>query len=197
MSDIKNSANKKDLINELALRAEISKTQATKLIDMFTNIISDALVDGKKVTLSDFGTFNLSTRKAFRGYDPKNEEFIEIPSRTIPVFKAGKKMKLHLNIPSIRSCKIVSTKQIAVEIMGVQEAYKQEVEQVGNYSVVLTDGTKCGITSISCVNKEKSTVVTLQLKNEININGFTVYAHIPYVNMKNEVSKEPLTWDVQ
>ena len=57
---------------------------------MLTRIISEALAEGKKVTISDFGTFNLSEREAFEGYDPKNKVRIHVPRRIVPAFRAGK-----------------------------------------------------------------------------------------------------------
>merc|ERR1712054_448966 len=60
--------NKKDLTEQLAKVANIPKVRAAEYINILTNIISNALQEGKKVTISDFGTFNLSERTAFRGY---------------------------------------------------------------------------------------------------------------------------------
>lgn len=90
-SDKNSRFNKKDLTEQLAARADIPKSTAAKTINLLTAIISDALTDGKKVTISDFGTFNLSERSAFEGYDPQNNRRIQVPPRTIPVFRAGKK----------------------------------------------------------------------------------------------------------
>ena len=85
--------NKKDLTEKLALHGGIPKIGAAEYIDILTGIISEALLDGKKVTISDFGTFNLSERAAFHGYDPRNEKRIHVPRRVIPVFRAGKQLK--------------------------------------------------------------------------------------------------------
>jgi nucleoid DNA-binding protein len=59
--------------------------------------IRDALVRGEKVTISDFGTFTVSTRRAFSGHNPKNGEAMKVPARRIPVFRAGKGLKRNLN----------------------------------------------------------------------------------------------------
>ena len=65
-SNSKSGFNKKDLTEQLAAKAGIPKSTAAKTINLFTTIISEALVDGKKVTISDFGTFNLSERSALK-----------------------------------------------------------------------------------------------------------------------------------
>ena len=96
-SNSKSGFNKKDLTEQLAAKAGIPKSTAAKTINLFTAIISDALVDGKKVTISDFGTFTVSQRRAFTGQNPKTGVEIQIPSRRIPVFRAGRGMKNALN----------------------------------------------------------------------------------------------------
>ena len=42
--------NKKDLTEKLAIRAGIPKTKATEYINLFTGLVSEALIEGKKVT---------------------------------------------------------------------------------------------------------------------------------------------------
>jgi DNA-binding protein HU-beta len=59
--------------------------------------IQDALTNGEKVTISDFGTFTVSQRREFTGHNPKNGQEIRVPARKIPVFRAGKGLKEALN----------------------------------------------------------------------------------------------------
>ncbi|MFT5682912.1 MAG: DNA-binding protein HU-beta [Myxococcota bacterium] len=89
--------NKADLTEALAAEASIPKVRAAHYINILTKAISDSLVRGEKVTISDFGTFTVSQRRAFTGHNPKNGTEIQVPSRRIPVFRAGKGMKESLN----------------------------------------------------------------------------------------------------
>jgi nucleoid DNA-binding protein len=89
--------NKADLTEALAARANIPKVRAANYINILTETIQDALSSGEKVTISDFGTFSVSSRKAFQGHNPKNREVIQVPARRIPVFRAGKRLKHALN----------------------------------------------------------------------------------------------------
>ena len=89
--------NKADLTEVLASRAGIPKVRAATYIRILTEAIQDALVKKEKVTISDFGTFTVSQRKAFRGHNPKNGEPMEVRAVRIPVFRAGKKLKTSLN----------------------------------------------------------------------------------------------------
>jgi nucleoid DNA-binding protein len=89
--------NKADLTERLAEQAEIPKVRAAHYINILVNSIQDALMAGEKVTISDFGTFTVSCRREFEGHNPKNGTVIQVPSRRIPVFRAGKGLKEALN----------------------------------------------------------------------------------------------------
>ena len=58
---------------------------------------SGSLISGEKVTISAFGTFTISQRREFKGYNPRNGKEIDVPARKIPVFRAGKALKEALN----------------------------------------------------------------------------------------------------
>ena len=89
--------NKADLTEALAAEAGIPKVHAARYIHILTNTIASALVSGDKVTISDFGTFTVSQRRNFKGYNPRNGTQIDVPARRIPVFRAGKALKESLN----------------------------------------------------------------------------------------------------
>jgi len=89
--------NKEDLKEKLAERAGIPKVRAGNYINFITEAIQEALVNGEKVTISDFGTFTVSKRREFVGHNPKTGEVMQVPARRIPVFRAGKGLKNALN----------------------------------------------------------------------------------------------------
>ena len=82
----------------LANQADIPKVRAAHYINILTSTISEALENGKKVTISDFGTFQVSERRSFNGRNPKTGSPLIVPVRRIPVFRAGKLLKNSLNI---------------------------------------------------------------------------------------------------
>lgn len=65
--------NKNDLVSAMADSAGISKSEAGKALDAFTENITGALKKGDKVTLVGFGTFSTSERKARKGRNPQTE----------------------------------------------------------------------------------------------------------------------------
>ena len=60
--------NKTELIAAVAEKAEISKKDAEKAVKAFTDVVSEELVNGGKIQLVGFGTFEVSKR----GPQPKN-----------------------------------------------------------------------------------------------------------------------------
>jgi len=142
------NVNKKTLTDQLAARAKIPKTRAAQYINIITNIISEALMEGKKVTISDFGTFNLSERDAFEGYDPKNKIRIQVPRRIIPVFRAGKQLKTSLNIPSIRKCTLTSPHQLELHFSKLMDPDHSQLLDPSSYNVIQINGKVCNITKV-------------------------------------------------
>lgn len=90
--------NKADLIASVASEAKLTKKDAETAVNAVIDGIQDALKNGDKVQLIGFGTFEVRTRKARQGRNPRNPgETIEIPASKAPVFKAGKSLKEAVN----------------------------------------------------------------------------------------------------
>ena len=85
--------NKTELIAAIAGTAEISKKDAEKAVNAFIGEVTAALKKGEKVSLVGFGTFEVKSRPARNGRNPRTKEVIEIPASKAPVFKAGKPFK--------------------------------------------------------------------------------------------------------
>lgn len=85
--------NKTELIAAVAENAGFSKKDSEKLINATIDVITNALVEGEKVQLVGFGAFEVKSRAARIGRNPKTKEAITIPASKSPVFKAGKALK--------------------------------------------------------------------------------------------------------
>jgi DNA-binding protein HU-beta len=57
------------------------------------DVIQDELAAGNKLTLTGFGTFSVSERKARTGRNPRTGEEIKIPACKVAQFKPGKVLK--------------------------------------------------------------------------------------------------------
>jgi DNA-binding protein HU-beta len=85
--------NKTVLIDSIAGKSGLTRSQAENALKAFTDTISDALKEGEKVQIIGFGTFEVKDRPARTGHNPATGEPMEFPAKKIPVFKAGKGLK--------------------------------------------------------------------------------------------------------
>lgn len=89
--------NKTELIEAVASKAEITKKDAERAINAFTNVVADALVDGDRVQIIGFGTFEVAERAARQGRNPKTGETVQIAASKAPKFKPSGTLKDSLN----------------------------------------------------------------------------------------------------
>lgn len=93
--------NKSDLVSKMAEKSGLTKKDTQKALDSFMACVEEALIEGDKVQLVGFGTFETRERAARQGRNPKNpDQIIEIAASKAPVFKAGKSFKEAVNTKS-------------------------------------------------------------------------------------------------
>ena len=85
--------NKAELINAAAEKTGLSKKDTEAAITAAIDVITEALTQNEKVQLVGFGSFEVKSRAARIGRNPRTKEQIEIPASKTPVFKAGKALK--------------------------------------------------------------------------------------------------------
>lgn len=85
--------NKKELIKQVAIQSELTKSQASLAVDAVLESIEQALQNGDSVQLIGFGTFEVRERAAREGRNPHTGEALTIPASKVPAFKAGKALK--------------------------------------------------------------------------------------------------------
>ena len=85
--------NKADLVNIVAARTEQTKTDVANVVDALIETIIDSVVEGKKVSILGFGSFEPRERSARQGLNPKTGEKIAIEAKRVPAFTAGKLFK--------------------------------------------------------------------------------------------------------
>lgn len=91
--------NKAELVERLSERLGLSLREARAMVDAIFDpdpsigLIARELVEGRKVAISGFGTFEARARKARVGRNPHTGEALEIPASWAPAFKAGKPLR--------------------------------------------------------------------------------------------------------
>lgn len=89
--------NKTQLIDAIAAKSELPKTQAKAALEATLESITGALKDSDQVQLIGFGTFKVNHRAARTGRNPKTGEEIQIKAANVPAFVAGKALKESVN----------------------------------------------------------------------------------------------------
>lgn len=88
---------KSQLIDNVAKKTGLKKKDAEAAVVAVFDSIGEALVEGEKVQLVGFGTFEVKERAARSGRNPFTKEAMEIPASKRLSFVAGKAMKARLN----------------------------------------------------------------------------------------------------
>jgi len=89
--------NKAELIAAVAAKTGDTKKGVEASVNAFVDVVTEALVNGDKVQLVGFGSFEVRKRAARKGRNPQTKEEIKIPASKAPVFKAGKALKERVN----------------------------------------------------------------------------------------------------
>ena len=90
--------NKTELVAAIADQAGLSKKDAEKALKAFTDTVTAELKKGEKVQLVGFGTFEVSERAAREGRTPQTGKAMKIAASKAPKFKAGKALKVAVNL---------------------------------------------------------------------------------------------------
>ena len=89
--------NRNELVDAVASKTELRKTEASRAVDAVFESISDALKGGDEVRLIGFGTFSVAARAASEGRNPRTGEKIKIAASKQAKFKPGRRLRDSLN----------------------------------------------------------------------------------------------------
>ncbi|MDR0712036.1 MAG: HU family DNA-binding protein [Prevotellaceae bacterium] len=81
--------NKAQLVDAIAGKSGLTKADAKRALDAFTEVVAKSLKKGDKIALVGFGTFSVSQRSARTGRNPRTGEPIKIKAKKVAKFKAG------------------------------------------------------------------------------------------------------------
>lgn len=88
---------KTELINSIAEKANCTKKDADAALSATLAAITEALVNGEKVAITGFGTFEVRERGEKTCINPRTKEKITCPPCKAPAFKAGSTLKEAVN----------------------------------------------------------------------------------------------------
>jgi DNA-binding protein HU-beta len=88
---------KSEFVDQIAVRAGLSKKDAAGAVDAVLETIEDALKRDSDVVFSGFGKFSVSQRSAREGRNPATGATIQIAASRVPKFTAGAALKKAVN----------------------------------------------------------------------------------------------------
>ncbi|MDE2027250.1 MAG: integration host factor subunit beta [Candidatus Omnitrophica bacterium] len=84
---------KKDIVLKITDATGIKQVDVKKIVQKTFDVIVDALMQGDKVELRNFGVFKIKERRARFGRNPRTGQSVPVPPRKVVVFKSGLEMK--------------------------------------------------------------------------------------------------------
>lgn len=84
---------KADLVEKVSQRTGLDKVVVKNIVDSFLINLRQALEQGQRIELRNFGVFQVRRRRAKVGRNPRTGERVEIPERLKITFKPSKSFK--------------------------------------------------------------------------------------------------------
>ena len=79
--------NKAQLVEAVALDANLTKVEARKAIDAMIRVTVQALREGERLTLTGLGTFSVQQKAERVGRNPRTGAAVKIPPRKVIKFR--------------------------------------------------------------------------------------------------------------
>jgi integration host factor subunit beta len=89
--------NKLELISALKQETNISKEEAAKIVHIFFDSMSDALINGDRIEIRGLCSFFVKKYKSYVGRNPKTGEMVTIKPKKLPFFKCGTELRMRVN----------------------------------------------------------------------------------------------------
>jgi len=84
---------KKDIVLRISEETDIKQIDVKAVVQKTFDIIVDALAQGKKIELRNFGVFKTKSRKGRMGRNPRTGQQVPVDPKRVAVFKPGLVMK--------------------------------------------------------------------------------------------------------
>lgn len=84
--------NKEDLARVLAQELGIGHRRARRVLEALLDAIASATISGQGVMVSNFGSWSTYERMPTRAYNPRSEEWIDVPARNRVKFHVAKRL---------------------------------------------------------------------------------------------------------
>ncbi len=93
---------KNDIVRTLAEKYELEIANTRRVVQGTLDLVIQALLNGDKVELRNFGVFEVIEREGRIARNPKTRQEVFIPRRNVVKFKPGKVMEDKITAPSMK-----------------------------------------------------------------------------------------------
>ena len=90
--------NKKELVRAAAKESGLTQVKVKTAVDAMIKVFQEKMGAGNEIKLANFGTFRLVDRKAYTARNPKTQEPVAVPAKTVVRFRASKNLKETVNV---------------------------------------------------------------------------------------------------
>lgn len=84
---------KADIVREIAQKLSIKEKDALVVADGILDSLKEVICEHRRLEIRDFGVFQVKTRKARIGRNPRDKVEYPIPERKVLTFHVGKELK--------------------------------------------------------------------------------------------------------
>ena len=88
---------KLQLIEALKESQNLSKTEATKCVDLFFEAMADALSRGGRVEIRRLCSLQVKEYEPYTGRNPKTGKEVVVKAKKLPVFRLGTELRRRVN----------------------------------------------------------------------------------------------------
>jgi integration host factor subunit beta len=85
--------NKLDFIATFKSETQLTKSEATAVVELFFNEMAATLAKGDRVEIRGLCSFYVKKYKAYAGRNPKTGEPTKVKPKKLPFFKCGKELR--------------------------------------------------------------------------------------------------------
>lgn len=86
-----------DYVKAVSEKAGLSQAETKRMMQKSFEVIVEELVEGKRLTLPQLGTFDTKVRDQHRAYNPAYEKFMLYPKKRVVTFYPGSFIKEEMN----------------------------------------------------------------------------------------------------
>lgn len=85
--------NKSDLIKALHGKLDLPIRKVEEIVETFFQEMSRTLINGDRIEIRGFGSFEVRDYSGYTGRNPKTGEPIPVSDKKLPFFKVGKELR--------------------------------------------------------------------------------------------------------